>query len=827
MMLSLVLATGMIIALPVSAHAASPASPNSPTSQALPPSQYDALIIDARNGDAEPALRMLRHEVGINPQHRRAVSDLIVIAGRAGYAQEVTAQYEALPATGSLPADALVSVARAYRDQQMWSPALSVYRKGAASYPRDDRFTVGETMVLADSGLTVQAVALGRQQVARTPANVDARLALSYAYTQGGQPFAALAESDSAYALAPQRAYVARAYVFALQGAGLPQAALRIAGTRPDLLDPAQMRRLQGDAAAEGVRMAALPSRNEQERLEVARRALAVLDRQIAAWEPLGEAARGDVVRAQIDRLHVLYVLSRMPEVIAAYEVLRDEQVPVPRYALNDVAGAYLYVRQPERAAEIYRSVGDAPQAAMDDAADRLVNETGLYYAQSESDRQADAAETIGVAQGGYAPWLYYKGQEARMPNDLYLDVLQLSAQSRLAAGDTPAAQAAYHDMVEQAPYNSGLLAGRATVALVRSQPRRAESDLKRAETLSPRDINVEVAQGHVALALQEWRQADLLSQDVLARYPEDLAARRLARAVATHHRSELQISGYRGIASDSAVSGNGDFGIETLVYSPPVDDNWRGFAALGYATGSFEEGKGVYRWGRAGAQWRGRDLTIEGEASAHRYGFGVKPGMRLAAAVDLSDQWQVGASGEIRSRETPLRALTNDVSANSLGAFVRWTGNERRQWTAAVAPMRFSDGNNRLSLGILGRERVFTTPDWEADLGLDLAVSRNTRRDAPYFNPRADLTVLPTLALTQNLYRRYEALWTHTATLGAGTYTQRDFGTGGIFSVGYGHRWQANDRLALGASATAVSRPYDGDRERELRVLFDLTFRF
>jgi biofilm PGA synthesis protein PgaA len=45
--------------------------------------------------------------------------------------------------------------------------------------------------------------------------------------------------------------------------------------------------------------------------------------------------------------------------------------------------------------------------------------------------------------------------------------------------------------------------------------------------------------------------------------------------------------------------------------------------------------------------------------------------------------------------------------------------------------------------------------------------------------------------------------------------------------ALSYGQRWQVNDALALGATATGISRPYDGDREREVRLVFDLSFRF
>ncbi|MBO9356964.1 poly-beta-1,6 N-acetyl-D-glucosamine export porin PgaA [Bordetella petrii] len=788
--------------------------------------RYDALIIQAREGNYEPALAMLRQRVGMNPRDLRAIIDLIVIAGRAGRSAEVIAVYESLGASAPLSAEALAVVARAYRDEQRWDQALAVYGKGRRIYPRDDTFMQGETMVLADAGKTAEAIRVGRELVERAPNNPDRLLALGYAYERDQQHFAALEQADRAYQLAPGRAYVKRAYVVALQQARLAEAALRVARGSPDLFTAEQMRRLEGDAAAELVRMADLPARNEGERYVVADKALARLDTQIAAWGQ-GADVREDVERARVDRLSALYSRGRMDEVIREYEQLRAEHVHVPSYVINDVANAYLYMRQPKTAAALLSEMTAGPPAAGKSSADRLADRTGLFYALAESEEIVQAQAVLDEVQNDQEPWIYYKGQARRVPNDRHLEALRVGAQGTLLAGDTPEAQARYDMLVRQAPNNSGLRVGRADVLLASQRPRAAEQELKMAETLTPRSLAVEVGQGATALELQEWRQADLLSRDVIERYPEDQTARRLARAVAVHRKAHLQISGTRGIASDSAVAGDGETGIEAVLYSPPVSENWRVFVGAGYATGKFQEGTARYRWARSGLEWRARDVTIEGEASANNYGDGVKPGLRLAGALDLSDAWQLGGSLDWRSRATPLRALNDGVSSNSVGAFARWRDGDQREWTVSTSAAHFSDGNDRLTAGVLGRERLYTTATLNADLGMDVSVSRNSRQGTLYFNPRADLTVLPTLQLTQLLSRRYESVWSHTAMLGAGLYSQRQYGTGSILLISYGQRWQASDVLSLGATATATSRPYDGDREREVILVFDLSVRF
>lgn len=790
-----------------------------------PADGYGALIERARAGDYEPALAMLRQE---GPAAgARAIQDHIVIAGWAGKPAEAIAAYETLPPGAELPADVQLAVARAYRDEQRWPQALASYRTGMRRYPAQSAFAAGEILTLADAGQFEAATQAGERWVKRRPRDADARLALSYVHARLGQPFEALAQADQALASAPGTSYVLREYILALQAARMADVAVELARRHADLFDASQMRGLEADALAQEARLAAMPARGEAERFAIADRALAGYDAAIADWRQLGAEAQGDVLRARIDRLHALHARVRMKELVEEYEALMAEGVQVPRYALNDVASAYLYLRQPERARDIYRQVA-ADDALRDDTPEeRLATHTGLYYALAEGEQYDQTEPVTDAVQSGYAPWLYYKGQATRMPNDLNLESSQTLAAARLQADDTVAAQQRLQEMVTKAPNNSGLRSDLATAYRARSLPRASEIELKMAETLAPRSLGVENGQGFTALDLQEWRQAEALSQDTLARSPENLTSRRLAREWEVHQKAELRISGYRGLANDSPVNGNGDFGIDAVLYSSPIDYNWRVFGGGGYAAGDFEEGRGNYRWLRTGVEWRGRDLTVEGEVSTNDYGHGVKPGVRLSAAYDLDDHWQVGGSGAIMSRDTPLRALTNDVSSNGLSAFVRWRANERREWTLSVAPSRFSDGNHRWELGINGRERLYTAPHLKADLELDLSSQRNTLDDAPYFNPSADFMAMPGVRVTHTLYRRYETAWEQIGTLGAGAYSQQGYGTGGVLALGYGQRYRANDVLDMGAMVTGISRPYDGERERELRIVFDLAYRF
>lgn len=786
---------------------------------------YDAWIQRARAGDHKTALAALRDRLAANPGDRRAAWDRIVIAGWAARPAEVLQGWEALGKPSDAPAEALAAVARAYRDSQQWDDALARYREGRERFPRRADFSHGEVMVLADSGRTGEAIALGKHRVRAVPSDVDARLALVYACTRAAQPYEALFEADQAHALAPQRDDVAREYVRALQGAGMPEAALRLAMERPGLLDSLSLLELEGDVAAEQVRLADMPTRAESERFVIADRALASYAALIPRIRDAGPRAEALLRRVRIDRLAALHARVRMRELVSEYEALRGEGVGVPSYALANVASAYLYLRQPEEAEALYRQVLDAQAAGNDE--ERLQAQTGLYYAHAEAQAFDPAGATVRQAQGEQRPWRWARGQPMRQPSDLWLQAELVGAQSRQQADDTVQAQQRLEEMVRKAPGHTGLRTALADVYRARNWPRAAENELKLAETMSPRSLSVQVQQGHAALELQEWRQAQQLRDDTIARFPEDLAAQRLDREWRVHNKSELRIEGYRGLANDSAVVGNGNFGIESVLYSPPVAYDWRAFGGIGHATGRFQEGSLDYTWARAGVQRRIRDLTLEGEVSTHWYGQGGKPGARLSADYDVSDRLQVGASAALRSTGTPLRALNQGIYADTLATYARWRPSERGEWMLTVAPSRFSDGNDRLEAGISGFQRVHTAPHLKADVLLDLWTTRNTRADTPYFNPRADLTVLPSVRLTHTLHRRYETAWEQQFLAGAGGYSQRGYGTGAILLIGYGQRFRTNDVFDVGATVTGTSRPYDGQRERELRIVFDLTYRF
>lgn len=750
---------------------------------------------------------------------------LLALPATGEEATAVLRAYERAGSPATLPAPALEAVARAYRDTQQWPSAIRLFSQGERRFPGQATFAYGHVMTLADAGRPHEAIERGKALVAHRPDDPDAHLALAYAHGRNAEPYAALEHASQAYSLAPNRPYVVRAYVLALRDARLPQSALHLAAAHPGLLSPAQTRSLQADVAARLTRTASADARGEADRYVQADRALALYGQLIPQWRALGPQARDDVRRAEADRLQALRARGRMRDLAASYESMRADGAPVPDYVLGDVASAYLALRRPEDAVPLFRQ-SLASSAGQDEAA-QMADRIGLSYALSESDQAGAAGAELDRALAAPPTWILYKGNPVRRPNPAKLDAELAHALGALYRDDTPKAQAELDRMVEEAPGNTSLRVARAEAWRTRELPRRAELDLKIAETQAPRSVEVETGQAATALALQEWRQAKLLRDDLTARVPEDPAVRRLNREWAAHEQAEWRTTASRGTATGGPVLGSRDASVDTVLYSPPIGENWRVFAGSGYSEGRFDEGNGHYAWARAGLEWRGRDLTALAEASGNRYGHGTRAGAALSAFVDLDDHWRAGAGAALLSRDTPLRALKHDIRANSLSASLRWRGDERREWTLTLTPSFFSDGNRRLEAGLSGRQRLYTTPRVRVDALLDLSASRNTADDAPYFNPRSDLTILPALRVTHTLYQHEETRWEQQFLLAAGAYAQQGHGTGGLYTLGYGQRYSLGRAFEIGFLASGTSRPYDGQRERSFSVLVDVTVRF
>lgn len=779
-------------------------------------SVYEHQIKQARNGNYALFLDYLQRYEQQHALTPGQVADWLQVASRAGRDDEVIRVWQRYGIYMPLPARAIAAVAQSRRNQKAWPSALSLWKEALSLAPDNDDYRIGYVKTLADARKDRLALSEARQLVKDNPSPAHLET-LSYVWMRQGKNRDRLLADMRALSAAPGNEALLRETIDALTDNRVSTPALWL--SQNAALSPAERRRLERNAAAERVRLADVPGRTEKERLRLAQNALDRYHALLSRWQNDPQAAE-DVILARIDRLGALYAQGNYRQVISEYESLTAAQHPVPDWAIGWVISAYL---QEKNTVAAFSLVQRYPHYASDPQDE----EHALFYAWLDTG-QYQAARRYVERETRSVPWTRYDfGSPTAQPNDRWLTGQSLKFNYLLATNALPEAEKLSYRLASTAPGNQGLQIDYAALLQARGLPRAAEQKLKRAEVLEPTNLELEKQQAYVAMDLQEWRQMDLLANNVIARAPADRSARRLDRLRMVHHMSELRLKAGKGLHSDNPVSGSHDMNWDATLYGPPVADSWRLFAGTRYAQGNFDEGKGISRHLLGGVEWRPRDLTLEAELSGNHYHGKNRPGARLSTTYSLSDNWQVSGNLERLSRATPLRALRNGISANRGEGGVRWYQNERREYQFNAAISRFSDHNRRQEYTLSGKERLWQTPTLTLDLEPGIAASKNSLRNTLYYNPARDLSVTAALSVDHEMYRHYDTLWSQQFVAGGGSYWQKNQSPGAVTLLGYGQRIQWNNVVDTGVMLNWDKRPYDGKRESNLSVTLDATLRF
>lgn len=780
---------------------------------ALGSEDYQQLITQARKGNMQPALTWFSQHPDLD---ENKLADWLQIASWSGQDKQVIEIYNRYQHK-SLPLRGYAAVAKAYRNTQQWQHALNLWHALYEKDPVNKDYLRGEILTLADSGK--YDVALEKIKALNQHALDNKNILIeAYIYKISGRYEDELLTITRAMSFSSALAPQSEQYLNALQNNFLPEAVL--SRTDEHSVSPT----VRVDAAAKLVRLSAMPTRTEKERYNIADRALALYEGMFKEWKDKPEYA-ASYQRARTDRLGALVSRERNKEAIAEYQRMTDEGLTLPEYARYWVATAYLKDHQPKQAEAImsalfYQEDGEINTLSMEEKAD-------LFYSHIESEHFTPAQVLTEKMVRSTPAYRSMQGSPAQLPNDEWLQGYQLMSSLARYGNDLPQAEKITYDLASKAPGNQGLRIDYASVLLARGLPRAAEDELKKAEVIEPANLTLEIEQAYTAMTLQEWNQAKLLTEDAVKRHPENEAVKRLQRANDIHQLSELRIGGSVGLDSEGPDSGKHDTSLSSVIYSPPLATNYRAFAGYGFSHSRFSEGKGNVRDWLGGVEWRSRDNWMEAELSGRNFNHKTKTGARVSGWHDFNDHWRIGYEGERLSRRTPLRAMKNDITANSGLINVRWYQNERREYGSSFSYLDFSDGNHRYEYSLEGKERIWTAPSLLVDVQPALYYGRNTKADTPYFNPEESFDIVGTVQANHLIWRNYDKSWTQEISGSVGNAWQKNYGNGMISQLSYGQRISWNDVADVGATLRWEKRPYDGEREHNVTVEFDMTFKF
>lgn len=782
-----------------------------------PTMSRETAVLAAREGRFDPAIAALAEQVRQTPADRGLLYDYLAVLSWAERDVEVARLQEGLDMEAA-PLFTVAAVAKSLRRLGDWDGAEKIYRLGLRRFPENLDLQAGLVLTVTDAGRPVEALRLAEDLVKCHPQASEALMAQAYAGEAADHLFIALRSCQQVLSRDMLHRDARRQQILLLHKLGAAHWARELAQRYPGTLSEEEWRQVRGSADALAVRWGTLPPASEAIRFADSDRALAQLAATMAAPECQGDAGRSCMLRARTDRLVALRDRYRMEEVVAEYQVLRQEGVTLPPYALEAVADALLYQREPEQARDLYREIIRQDPEAYEA---RL----GLFFALIETEDFRSAQELVEGMAAAEPLWLHAGGRTERRGNWRKVETETFAALGYFFADDLAEAERRLTGMTNEAPANPDLLRELGTVYLGRGWPRRALEVFELGLALAPAHRGLRTGHAETLLELRQFGAAGNAISTLLAEYPEDRQVQRLGKMWRVRNMHELRLDVGYGDSSGN-VEGDQEWDVRGMLFSRPFYDRYRLFAGFGYSQAGFPEGDGDWQRYGIGLEYASQALEASAEVNFNA-GDASHPGLRIATLWHLDDHWSVPAVAEIFSRDTPLRAIRNGVRANAFSLGVNYRAHESRVLRLNGQVMDFNDGNFRASLGLSGEQRLLTWPKHKLTAFGEVTASSNSLNDAAYFNPDSDLTLLGGLEHLWRIYRRYERSFHQRIRVSGGHYSQEGFGGDYILGFEYAHLWEAHYRFNLSYGIGRDRRVYDGDPEWRTYGFLSLNWRF
>jgi biofilm PGA synthesis protein PgaA len=555
----------------------------------------------------------------------------------------------------------------------------------------------------------------------------------------------------------------------------------------------------RGDRAAELIRAAeaadSIPERNR-----LADQALEILDGLVE--HP--EASDQVIARSRFDRLLALRARDAMSELASEWEALLDDGYEPPVWVTVAAADAYLYLRRPEAALELY-------QRALADQPDRHATRQAMYWAYLESEdfrRAIDLTdELVNEAEPGSR-----EHQQARIA----------AAMVRAYANRLADAQERLEAVLAEHPDNREARRNLATIYRWRGWPDRARKELAPLMAESPQHTGNRLLHAALLADLGRYREAEESLANLHAEHPEHRHVQRDHAAFQERRRWAISVGGEYGESDGIQEFGSRDRSWNLRLDAPWIGHYLQPYARLNYADARFPEGESDYDRYGVGINLRRNRHHVYLEGHANRSG-PSQAGLTAGYDWRIGDHWSFATRYESFSTDVPLRGRLQGLDGWKAEAAVRWQAHESLSLRMGASRLAISDGNVR-SAGLASlRHRLHASAHHLTDGTLDAYYSTASQTGGPYYNPDSDASLVYLAQHDWLTWRRYERSFTQRFVAGGGGYWQQHVGTDLIGLLRYEHLWQLSERWFLHYGVGAASRVYDGDRETRLDGQFRL----
>jgi len=681
-------------------------------------------------------------------------------------------------------------VAWAYFKAGQLEKARSLYQTILKNNPNYLRARLGLAYCLAASGEGDQALALLNPMVEADPDTLDIRFARAFAYEKLRRFWPAILEYDLILKRSPENPTAKKLRLQALSDLGASSIALD-AAVKEIPRDQELAKTLQGDLAVDRINW------------EEPREALTILTPLLV--EP------GNL-RARFDTLVALVENKNMAEAVKAYDQLISEKIPIPYWVLQQVAGAYLYLEEPEQALELYDKV-------LEENPTSFVARMGKFYTLQEM-RQWKAGRELLDSLDHEIPAVLGEGNFT-YPNWPKMEIALDRAWFLAYEGRLAEAEDLFWELRKKAPAHMGARTGLAQVYLWRGWHRKALREFNIVHSLEPGSYKTSIGRSLALNELAFKKEARDLADSLYKEHPTDKHIQQLKRRFEVEDKNELTAD----FVMTRDEDGYEDYKFLTTLTSFPLRYRTRFYTFLLWQQSSFENLMNFYRRIGAGVTHLfNKDWSFR-QHFAVDYDGGGNFGSYTQVQYTPDDYWRFGLSYDSYTTDIPLRARVFGITGSQFQGQIAFRESEWRNYYLTLNYFKFSDGNLR-SQGLLGYEQgLWQKNDWRMRLYLDLYASHNTRNDAPYFNPSEDLSFSATHLTEYTHWKIYNRAFVQKLFLTLGTYIQSGYAPELIWLIRYQQDIEFCDTQALLWGITYGRRAYDGDPVND--YTFYLTYRW
>ena len=753
-----------------------------------------------RSGDYEPAIAILKRVLQRDSDNAGALHDLLIILGWNEQDREVLHLADRLESQ-TAPVDVLETLARSSRNVGDFEQSVRWYKLAISNSPGRLDGHLGLAMVYADMDRqeealrTLHAVSIDKHRRPRL------LMAEAYIHSSRADYGQTIATCDAILAIEPNHRGALRSKMLAMQHLLLPEQALEIASAHPGILTDDEFAQLRSDWAAVQIRWAnqtvKIKSATDKP-LKITLNEMADISRQFEDNDAVQQ-------RNRFDRIVALRTQQRMTETVSEYEELADTTEFIPAYVLRAAASAYLYLEQPEKAQELLAR-------ALEQEPDDFGLNHDMFYVHVDLEQHQRAMDLAENMRQNQPVWHQLPGSRVVKRNPQRMQAEITAGVSLALADQLPQSQIHFETLLARAPHNTDLRQELATVYRRRGWTNAALFEYQQVLSVEPDLTAARVGYAHALLDSRQYELADQEINILVSDMPARLDVIRLRQRWEQHNKHQVHVESSFGDSSGDQF-GSQQYKVDGYIFVKPLAYRYRPFVRTSDAFAEFPEGDARRQRIGVGVEYRGIGWLGSLELNGNRNG-GGEIGLRSQMEWLASDYWSLAAGLETNSDAVPLRGHRIGVDADRFGARLTYRANESRQVSFSGDRLQFSDGNERNSWSLQGRQRVLTRPSFKVDLDAEIFTSNSSEQNVVYFNPSHDSSLLVTAINEWRTYRRYDFAFVQQFNIGFGYYQQDSFGTRPIGSLEYLANVDFNESLSAQFGVRHARNVYDGESE-------------